>query len=261
MEKSKCLKLSMLLVLFVFSVLLWLFIAPGYPQRSYSLGLYSPKDVQCSIVYVPEVKGKILYEKHTQNYSVMLTEAGVYRKLLSDTKWYSLSCPPSIDFGYYFQTTTYSDNLVSFPGYGLYLSKDAGLTWFVLYDEIRFNAAFFNKDDLLYVVAAPPTNFLDVRELYRYLSGLYYGIPHYDRDRVLVSEDHGKTWKDITGNIAPGVRLNRIYEDPYNVSSICLEGWTVRQYAFQVERSSFGGYQWTRMAHGDCRKPNTLVAP
>ena len=242
-------------------LLLFLLVTRFYLQHSFSLGTYSPQYLTCTVDQPTQIKEDILYETHTQNFSFALTQAGVYRKELISDKWSLLKCPSPIEFGHYFRASPHSDNLVSFPGDGLYLSSDAGLTWTVIYNNIPFNAAFISKENILYVSAFPPTNYLDFKELYRYIRLQYYGIPAYDRDRVLMSKDFGKTWTDITGNIPAGIIINRIDEDPYNSNSGCLEGWVVRQYAFQVASSNFGNYKWTRIAFGECRKPNTLVSP
>ena len=243
-------------------LLLFLLIARTYLQHSFSLGTYSPQYLTCTFSQPAQIKEEILYEVQTQNFSIALTQTGVYRKELINDELGLLNCPPPIEFGHYFRVTPNSDNIVSFPGRGLYISNDAGLTWTAIYNNVPFSTAFINKENILYVVAIPPTeSYLDIKELYNYIKSQYYGTSHYDRDKVLISKDFGKTWIDITGNIPRGARIQRIYEDPYNSNSVCLEGWIVRQYAFQVANSDFGNYKWTKMALGECRKPSTLVAP
>ncbi len=253
----------MLVTAFAIILLLLLFLAIVriYLHHSFSLGTYSPQYLTCTVGQPTQINEDIRYETHTQNFSFALTQAGVYRKELVSDKWSLLKCPSPIEFGHYFRVTPHSDNLVSFPGDGLYLSSDAGLTWTVIYNNIPFNAAFVSKENILYVAAVPPTNYLDFKELYRHIRLRYYGIPAHDRNRVLMSKDFGKTWTDITGNIPAGVIINRIDEDPYSSNSVCLEGWVVRQYAFQVASSNLGNYNWRKIAFGECQKPSTLVAP
>lgn len=246
--------LALLFLLFLLTVRIYL-------QHSFSLGTYSPQYLTCTIDPPAQINEEILYEAHSQNFSFAFTQAGVYRKELVSDKWSLLNCPLPIESGHYIRITPHSDNLVSFPGNGLYLSSDAGLTWTVIYSNISFNAAFINKENILYVVATPPTNYLDFKELYRYIRLRYYGITPNDRDKVLMSKDFGKTWSDITGNIPAGIRINRIDEDMYNSNSVCLEGWAVRQYSFQVASSNFGNYNWVKIALGKCQKPNTLLGP
>jgi len=253
----------MLVVAFILLLLslLFLLIARIYWQHSFSLGAYLPQYLTCTIDKPSQIEEKILYKTQTQNFSFALTKTGVYRKALVDEKWSLLNCPSPIDLEFYFRVTPYSDKVVSFPGLGLYISNDAGLTWTTIYDNISFVAAFISKENILYVDAIPPTNYFDFEELYGYIRSKYYGYSYYDRDRILMSRDFGKTWKDITGNIPSGARIDRIDEDPYNSSTVCLDGWNIRQYAFQVASSNFGNYKWTKIASGNCRKPNTLVIP
>jgi ADP-ribose pyrophosphatase YjhB (NUDIX family) len=66
-------------------------------------------------------------------------------------------------------------------------------------------------------------------------------IEYYIRDKIIVSEDLGQTWKDITGEIGAGIRLSGIYEDPDHPNQIVLHGFGLRGYILQASDEN---YNW-----------------
>lgn len=235
-------------------------------NQSYFLGRYLPEEVKCDIVPTSIIEETIRSERYSKDFILALSEKGAYRKMVSETQWYSLICPKLIDL-WKLRSYPNSNNIVlSFSNgfYGLIFSKDAGLTWTILYKEIEFHGALLNVDGFFYVAAVTPIecneNVSTLQEFPIHRTepdGTTYCI----RDRILFSKDEGKTWKDITGDIPTGYMFSGIYQDPDDSSKICLEGTSIRNVAFRLINLHMENYQWERIYFGDCRKPETLVHP
>ncbi len=155
-----------------------------------------PKAIKCNFIFSSKLEGEIFSERLTKSYNIILTEKGLYRKLISETTWYFMdSCPSTLHLGDLQQTTSYSDNILSASRYGLYLSPDAGLSWTLLSNEFSFNTAFIDINNLIYSTATVyiecPSESIVLQENAWKRTELD-GITHCIRDKILISSNFRK---------------------------------------------------------------------
>ncbi len=128
------------------------------------------------------------------------------------------------------------------PEGNLFISTDQGVTWYSVTDEYQFLSAFLHPDGTLYGIVntpIPPPNPDD-----RSIPWFVYdseGRGYFVRDRALMSEDYGKTWQDITGDIGVDVQLLYFFEDPNAPWLAALSGNFRRNYIFTAENKD---YSW-----------------
>jgi hypothetical protein len=182
------------------------------------------------------------------------TQKGLFRGSLSKKQWEQVSFPtdPST-------LTLFGDNpssnlltailprkgwdsktqkAIQIKNPGLYLSRDQGKTW-----QLQSNA-----EEFLQVLQVGEKLFATVRR--DPPSGSY------DNGVVMVSEDQGKTWRDLT---TPASRAWRILPDPDHPGLICLQVTGIRMYIYQADDEN---YKWKQYREWDWpSKPKQKVAP
>ncbi len=107
------------------------------------------------------------------------------------------------------------------PGsrYGLYVTKDNGLTWELVSERDDFGATLLDPSGVLFAVTGD--------------DGINEG------DSVLRSTDLGKTWRNITGT-ASGQFMS-LSPDPDHPGLIRIHAWAFREYTLVADDEN---YQW-----------------
>ena len=138
---------------------------------------------------------------HAGNYVLAANSNGFYRASILLKKWEKINLPPLMPTFGQFVTSQVDTNKVFFLPYsfrkegGLYVSDDIGSTWILVSDAYSFRAVYQNRDGKLYAITS---------------------------SRILVSENEGKIWKDITGNAFGD--FWGVFSDPSFPKRICVLG-------------------------------------
>lgn len=137
---------------------------------------------------------------------------GIFRAELKTRQWQKLHLPDDIPLGGKFGDVPevsgmmlyFASRAVGAPvggfNYGLYLSPDAGATWSLISRDGRYGAAVLLPNGYLFAAKS---------------LGSFSQI----KGSIHVSQDMGRTWRDITGNSG---NVNVIFPDPDHPSQICM---------------------------------------
>lgn len=171
-----------------------------------------------------EKQAPLLAVARTGGFILAANSNGFFRAGTSSGKWQRIAIPTKVPIDGQFTASEANSNLVYFwfqsapkTKGALYLSQDSGLTWELLNDS----------DDFRFVYPD------------RY--GKIYAIRRGVRSRLVLSNDGGKSWEDITGNIFGD--LYSVFADPRSPNKICVLGSTIRGYIFEQTDNSYAN--WT----------------
>ena len=181
-----------------------------------------------------------IHSLHTNNlYVFAINHEGMFRANLKSKVWEKLTLPEPISPHGWFGATPrdshdvlyVTQDLHNYPGdytHGIYLSRDAGMTWRLLSNEHPYDAAILLNNGKLYTCYTPWLDFEIDRKRQNPKSS-----------DVLMSEDLGKTWRSIYNN-AGGIVAN-IEPDPDNPNLIRLETSTLMPYLWAAKDEQ---YEW-----------------
>jgi len=186
------------------------------------------------------------------------TREGIYRALKSDKQWEKLSIPECMPTGGRFATGPRSAEIILYTGvryidggvpdadkkvFGLYCSEDSGRHWDLITKDHDFGSVYLHPDGAIYaaewqklkVTPGESTNG-------KMMSDANDGSPPVAiRNHVLVSEDKGKSWRDITGTMPTAAMICSIFADPDHPDLVCVSACVLRGYVFQATDKS---YNW-----------------
>lgn len=183
------------------------------------------------------------------NYIVAANANGLYRARISNRKWERVEHPRKMAPRGYLATSQANSNLVFFCNYedGLYGSSDSGATWKSLSKEHNFQFVYPHQDGKIYAIivkglehsaATSETNQSASRDTVRW--------------RIMVSDNGGRGWRDISANIASGMMLESIFPDPASSRRVCLRGSGVRAYVLQAADDNYS--KWDAIKAWEWRK-------
>ncbi len=167
------------------------------------------------------------------------TPNGLFRASLETKRWERLKTPPQMPLNGTFaaqpgrspvviyvatRSTFNANNERPRPDsrYGLYVTKDNGLTWELVSERDDFGVTLLNPNGVLFAVTGDD----EIGQ------------------KVVRSTDLGKTWRDITGT-ASGQFMG-LSPDPDHPGLIQIHAWGLREYTFVADDEN---YQW-RSVHG-----------
>ena len=194
-------------------------------------------------------------------------EEGIFRILKDEQRWLRLPTTETMPMNGYFvaQTndaadifyftprlqTAQNSSIVKKKAFGLYRTRDNGLSWQLLSQDYNFCHVFLHPEGVLYAIVET-----------------YFGTPKAQksggaqeprnaqrlgiRQNILQSRDMGHTWHDITGPMAQqNFQLFGIFADPDNPGLICLNAWSTRGYIMQADNED---YNWQTIVDSAFRK-------
>ncbi len=179
-----------------------------------------------------------------EKYVFASTADSLFRAPLATKRWEKLKIPPHMppdgkfaaqpgnsSVVIYVATKSQLPNQGPRPGsrYGLYLSRDDGLTWELGSERNDFGAALLHSSGALFAVTG--------------CDGINTG------DRVLRSVDMGKTWRNITHGAQ--AQLMSLEPDPDHPGLVRIHGWAIRGLLFTADDEN---YRW-RVSHEWERAP------
>ncbi len=180
----------------------------------------------------------------TDDYVFALTQNGLYRAAPNEQRWSYLRCPHIFGAQGSFAGHVHStDPIILITDQGLFSTSDNGSTWRLVSNAYQFSHAFLHPDGTLYAIAAitfpcaEPIR--DAKAVLDSLSGASLNRTCF-RNIVVMSSDFGQNWHDISGNIAGGVSLYGIFQDPNHPDLIILSGNSVRNYILQATDKNYG---------------------
>lgn len=160
---------------------------------------------------------------------------GIFRAELETRQWQKLNLPDDIPLGGRFGDVPEGSGMLLYLASrefspsdsegtcGLYLSPDAGATWSLISSESNYSAALLLPNGYLFAVKR-------LKSTSR------------TRSTVHVSQDLGRTWRDITGKSG---NVTAIFPDPDHPSQICLGASSVRAYVLHADDEQYD-WTWTR---------------
>lgn len=175
------------------------------------------------------------------DYVVAANSNGFYRTRTSTKSWERVSVPPGMSAQGEFAVSQANSNVVyfwplsAFATKGrLYASSDAGEKWALVSDEYGFTSAFENGDGRLYAA------------IWKEVGGPKKGV----RSGLIMSENGGKSWKDISQNIFGD--FFRIFPDPKHPNRVCVSGNSIRGYIFESTDDNYSN--WTNTVEWNWRR-------
>jgi hypothetical protein len=136
----------------------------------------------------------------------------------------------------------------SYLQYGLYMSKNGGITWIPLCMYLDFQGLFIHPEtEKLFAVIWD--------EWLKEDDDGYLKVA--TADKVLMSED-GRQWKDITGGNGHISTIGKIFVDPDNPGRVCLLVCTIRGYVLQSVDDDYSAWTWYREDDWDKRKDEKI---
>jgi hypothetical protein len=118
--------------------------------------------------------------------------------------------------------------------FGLYRCDVQGGKWELLSSRYELQCVHCRQDGTLFAITQLPVRAPQAPDR------------PFDTDRILTSEDSGKSWRDISGGISPFLVLDEILADPDHKDLVCLRGsGKSERYWFQA---SDGAYRWAQIA-------------
>jgi hypothetical protein len=175
------------------------------------------------------------------NYVVAVSSNGFYRTQVSTKNWERLSVPQGMSVQGQFAVSQANSNVVyfwplsSFSTKGrLYVSSDAGAKWALVSDDYGFTSVFENRDGRLYAA------------IWKEVGGPKQGV----RSGLIMSENGGKSWKDISQNIFGD--FFGIFSDPKHPNRVCISGNSIRGYIFESVDDNYSS--WTNTVEWNWRR-------
>lgn len=208
--------------------------------------------------------------------SVLIREAdvfasnkeGLFRAAKADQQWRRLSIPERMPTNGFFvmQPENKTEILYFIPGvedgnqrvkneftakvHGLYSSRDNGANWQLLNREYDFRHVHLHNSVLYAIVemqfeieSTPPPGGKPTEQK----KSRRFGISQ----RILMSRDAGRSWREITGSLAKGIQLFGIFPDPDHSNLICVNAWGTRGYVLQAPDEN---YHWEMLAENVWRE-------
>ncbi len=174
-----------------------------------------------------------------ESYVFASTPDGLFRASLETKRWERLKTPPEMPPNGTFAHQPGRSPLVIYvalkseldrqprPGsrYGLYLSRDDGVTWDLVSERNDFGATLLHPSGALFAVTGA--------------DGMNAG------SHLLRSPDLGKTWRDITGK--SWGQFMGIEPDPDHPGLVRIHAWAIRRYTFVAEDEN---YEWRGVRGG-----------
>ncbi|WP_165075606.1 beta propeller repeat protein [Paludisphaera rhizosphaerae] len=171
-----------------------------------------------------------------QAYVYASTPDGLFRASVAAKRWERLKTPPEMPLNGTFARQPALSPLIIYvalrsrfgpeprPGlrYGLYLSKDDGVSWELVSDRDDFGDVLHHPSGALFAVTGS--------------DGVNAG------SHLLRSPDMGKTWRDITGT-AFG-QFMAIQPDHVHPNLVRIYAWAIRDYRFEAADEN---YRWRCM--------------
>jgi hypothetical protein len=177
------------------------------------------------------------------------TRRGLFITRKDERKWNELPTPETLPVGGLFAKQPGHGHRVFYHPYpgsetypstvinGLYQSDDLGQSWKLVSRAFPITAAFLHPDGTLYAIATGGT----------VATAATGGRP--PGDQLMMSEDSGQTWKDISPRDSYPNQFTNLMQDPENPELICAAGWSLRDYYYQAADRSYT--TWTEMRHGE----------
>lgn len=181
------------------------------------------------------------------DYVVAVSSNGFYRTQASTKNWERVSVPRGMSVqGQFVTSQTDSNSVFYWPlafenKGGLYISHDAGSTWSLTCGDYSFQSVYPNKDGKIYAIV--------LKGFTSKSSDLVWkkeGSNQAIRWLILLSENQGRSWKNITANIGAGVQLISIFSDPTSLKRVCVVGNSIRNYIFEPIDDNYSKWNSTR---------------
>lgn len=198
-----------------------------------------------------EIPGLIKSIHLSPEYAFASTSDGIYRASLKEKQWQRLPLNDKVPLGgqfakeppdsvtlLYFTSTELvpSSTLAGGKSHGLYKFDSEGKNCKLLSTDHDFKNVYVHRDKTVYAITIN-TEEKDGKNYYS--------------DRVIESDDSGKTWNDISHGDAFGLRLITFFPDPDHQDLVCLLGNDLRS---EVLQASNREYQWTETREFDWNK-------
>ena len=201
--------------------------------------------------------------------------AGLFRAELCAKKWRKLSLPEQIPINGTFGEVPEDSPLILYrvakpnairgdkpnadttkskaQKFGIYESKNNGQTWELISESDNYGQVLLLPNGTLFATRA---DWIDLWQKARKESNHHSDVRAIDR--ILMSKDHGKSWKDISGSDFGSSLFGDMYifPDPRHDDRICVDfqwgsGWRGVAYA-KDER-----FQWKKYMRGDSKHVTT----
>ncbi len=117
--------------------------------------------------------------------------------------------------------------------FGIYRCNAQGKNWELLSDKYDFRDVYVHEDGTIYTI-------VEIREKRDGKTVIY--------NRIFMSADSCKNWKDISNGLGPGEDLIRIFQDPDHKDLVCLYANCIRGYVLQADSKA---YQWKSIVEWD----------
>jgi hypothetical protein len=175
------------------------------------------------------------------DFVVAVSSNGFYRTQASTKNWERISVPRGMWVQGQFATSQSDSNSIFYWPYsfgksgGLYVSHDAGSKWDLVSGKFGFRFVYPNHDGRLYAIVEKEVT-IDSRKGFR--------------SRLLLSNNQGKSWKDISQNIFGD--LESIFTDPQHTNRVCVLGNSIRGYIFESVDDNYS--EWTNTVEWNWRK-------
>ena len=148
-----------------------------------------------------EKQARLFAVARVGDFVVAVSSNGFYRTQASTKNWERISVPNGMLIQGQFAVSEANSNVVYFwplSAFGtsgsLYVSSDAGAGWVFVSDDYGFSSVYQNRDGRLYAT------------IWKKVGGSTQGV----HSRLIMSENGGKSWKDISQNI-----FGDLYQDFY----------------------------------------------
>jgi hypothetical protein len=175
------------------------------------------------------------------DFVVAVSSNGFYRTQASTKNWERISVPHGMSVQGQFAVSQANSNVVYFwplsafdTRGSLYVSSDAGARWTLVSDDYGFSSVFQNQDGRLYAT------------IWKKVGGSSQGV----HSRLIMSENGGKSWKDISQNIFGD--LISVFSDPKHPNRVCVMGNSIRGYIFESADDDYS--KWTATVEWNWRR-------
>ncbi len=193
---------------------------------------------------------------------------GLFRARRSDKKWAALPIPPSMPPGGLFAQQPCGATPIFYytpkwrarklphaekKVFGLYVSEDDGQRWQLISKDYDFKEVFLHSDGTLYAIVAMTEEIAPTKA--KQAHGVWISDQENEKgnrtihfDRIVMSVDSGRSWRDISSGIARSMTLYSIFSDPDHSELVCLGGNCIRGYVLQATDKS---YKWKKTRERD----------
>lgn len=188
-----------------------------------------------------EKKARFFAVSHVGDFVVAVNSNGFYRTQASTKNWERVSVPRGMSVQGRFATSQSDSNSIFYWPYsfgksgGLFVSQDAGNKWSLVSSEFGFRFVYPNRDGRLYAIVEKEVT-VDSRKGFR--------------SRLVVSDNQGKTWNDISRDIFGD--LYAVFADPKHTNRVCVVGNSIRNYIFESPDDTYS--KWTGTREWEWRK-------